>query len=129
MKALLDTNVALFMWGDRRRLSPRVRSLLESTEHQFLFSQVSTWEICLKAHAGKLPLGGEAPATYLPKRLRQSGLAYEPIADAALFLTFELPPHHHDPFDRLLIATAQILGVPLITADETIRRYAVEVLW
>ena len=60
---------------------------------------------------------------------RVSALTYEPIADEALFRSIELPPHHHDPFDRLLIATAQILGVPLVTAHAVIRRYSVEVLW
>ena len=129
MKALLDTNVALFMWGDPRRLSPTARTLLEATEHQFLFSQVSTWEICLKYGTGKLPLAGESPANFLRKRIRQSELAYEPIADEALFRSVELPPHHHDPFDRLLIATSLILGIPILTSDEIFRRYPIKVLW
>lgn len=129
MKALLDTNAALSVWGDPGRLSSTVRPLLEATTNQFVFSQVSTWEICLKYRTGKLPLGGEAPGAYLRKRLRQSEFAYEPIADEALFRTVTLPPHHHDPFDRLLIATAQILGVPIITADEIFKCYPVDVLW
>ena len=73
MKLLLDTNAALFMWIDRSRLSPTARTLLESTDHTVVFSQVSTWEICLKYQTGKLPLG-ESPATYLRKRLRLSAL-------------------------------------------------------
>lgn len=128
MKLLLDTNAALFMWADRRRLSPTARTLLESTEHTVVFSQTSTWEICLKYRTGKLNLG-EAPDAYLRKRLLLSDLSYEPIADEAIFRSIDLPPHHHDPFDRLLIATAQILEVPIVTSDEIFRRYAVEVLW
>lgn len=129
MKALQDTHTALFMWGEPSRLSPTVRASLETAEHQFVFSQISTWEICLKYRTGKLPLAGESPGTYLRKRIRQSEFIYEPIADAALFRTVELPPHHHDPFDRLLIATALALGIPILTADESFRRFPVDVLW
>ena len=63
------------------------------------------------------------------QRIRQSELTYEAIADAALFRTVDLPAHQQDPFDRLLIATALTLGVPILTAGETFRRYEVEVLW
>ena len=128
MKLLLDTNAALFMWMDRSRLSPTARTILESRDHTIVFSQVSTWELCLKYQIGKLPLP-EAPAAYLKKRLRLSELSYEPISDEALFRTVSLPSHHNDPFDRLLIATAQTLGIPIMTADESFRRYSVVVLW
>ena len=128
MRLLLDTNAALFLWMAPERLSPTARSLITQTGNVLLFSQVSTWEICLKYHVGKLPLP-EPPASYLRKRIRQSELTYEPIADEALFKTVDLPPHHHDPFDRLLIATSLTLGIPILTADETFRRYPVEVLW
>ena len=128
MKVLLDTHAALFLWAAPERLSPTARSLLGRIEHTCLFSQVSTWEICLKYQAGKLPLP-EPPAVYLRKRIRQSDLAYEPISDEAIFRSVGLPPHHHDPFDRLLIATAQTLKVPILSADEVFRRYAVGVLW
>lgn len=129
MKALLDTNVALFMWGDPGRLSPVVRNLLKSTDHQFLFSQVSTWEICLKYRTGKLPLNGESPRDFLHKRIRQSELTYDAISDAALFRSADLPSHHQDPFDRLLIATAQILDIPILTSDDAFHRYKVEIIW
>ncbi len=129
MRALLDTNVALFMWGDPGRLSPVVRNLLKSTDHQFLFSQVSTWEICLKYRTGKLPLNGESPRDFLHKRIRQSELTYDAISDAALFRSADLPSHHQDPFDRLLIATAQILDIPILTSDAAFHRYKVEVIW
>lgn len=117
------------MWIDRRRLSSTARALLESTDHTVVFSQVSTWEISLKYQTGKLSLGGDTPAGFLPKRIRQSNLTYETITDQALFRSVGLPPHHHDPFDRLLIATALSLSIPIVSADEVFRRYPVEVLW
>ena len=110
------------------RLSPTARSLVAETGNVLFFSQVSMWEICLKYHLGKLRLS-EPPAAYLRKRIRQSELTYEPIADEALFRTVDLPSHHRDPFDRLLIASAQVLGIPILTIDETFRRYPVEIIW
>ena len=56
-------------------------------------------------------------------------LTYEPISDEALVRTVDLPPHHHDPFDRLLIATALTLKVPILSADEVFRRYSADVIW
>lgn len=128
MKLLLDTHAALFLWASPDRLSPTARSLVENKANTLYFSQASTWEICLKYQIGKLPLP-EKPEAYLPRRIRQSELTYEPIADAALFRTVELPPHHNDPFDRLLIATALILKVPILSIDESFRRYSAEVIW
>ena len=128
MKLLLDTNAALFLWTAPDRLSSTARTLLSKPEHVLLFSQASTWEICLKYQIGKLPLP-ERPASYLRKRIRQSELTYEPIGDDALFATIDLPKHHHDPFDRLLIATALTLSVPIVSADDFLKRYPIEVVW
>jgi len=57
--------------------------------------------------SGRQASPARAAGVYLRKRIRQSDLAYEPISDEAIFRSVGLPPHHHDPFDRLLIATAQ----------------------
>jgi len=128
MKLLLDTHAALFMWIEPSRLGQTARTLLSDPTNKVIFSQVSTWEICLKHRLGKLPLP-QKPATYLKKRMRESDLTYEPISDAALFSTVDLPLLHKDPFDRLLVATARELDVPLVTTDASIIRYDVKTLW
>ena len=128
MRLLLDTHAALFLWAEPDRLSATARVLMADAKNQLIFSQVSAWEICLKYQVGKLPLP-EKPGPFLRKRIRQTDLTYEPISDQALFHTVDLPPHHSDPFDRLLIATALTLRVPILSADKDFRRYSAEVVW
>ncbi len=128
MKFLLDTHAALFAWAHPERLSTTARQLIEDRRNVLLFSQVSTWEICLKHQVGKLTLP-DKPRIWLPKRIRQSEFTYEPISDQAMFGAADLPLHHLDPFDRLLVATARQIDVPLITADEVLRKYEVDVVW
>jgi PIN domain nuclease of toxin-antitoxin system len=128
MKVLLDTNAALFFWADPARLSPAARAILEDADNTLIFGQVSTWEICLKYQIGKLPLP-EKPGPFIRKRLERDQLVYEPISDDALFASAELPKHHADPFDRLLIATASLLRVPIVTSDPLFKAYPVDVIW
>ena len=128
MKVLLDTNAALFLWAEPARLSPSARAILEDAENTLIFSQVSTWEICLKHQIGKLPLP-EKPGPFIRKRLERDQLVYEPISDDALFASVELPKHHADPFDRLLIATALTLRLPIVTSDPLFKAYAIDVIW
>lgn len=128
MKVLLDTNAALFLWADPARLSPVARAILEDADNTLIFSQVSTWEICLKHQIGKLPLP-EKPGPFIRKRLERDQLVYEPIADDALFASTDLPRHHADPFDRLLIATASLLRVPIVTSDPLFKAYPIDVIW
>ncbi|MBC8041603.1 MAG: type II toxin-antitoxin system VapC family toxin [Opitutaceae bacterium] len=128
MKVILDTNAALFLWAAPARLSPAARALLEDAGNTLIFSQVSTWEICLKHQIGKLPLP-EKPGPFIRKRLERDQLVYEPISDDALFASVELPKHHADPFDRLLIATAALLRVPIVTSDPQFKAYPIDVIW
>lgn len=128
MRLLLDTQAALYLWIAPERLGMSARVLLEDPSNVLLFSQVSTWEICLKYRIGKLPLP-EAPESYLRKRIRESDLTYEPISDRALFDTVSLPDHHRDPFDRLLLTTAQSLKIPIVSGDRNFPKYPVDVIW
>ncbi len=128
MRLLLDTHAALFMWIEPDRLGSTARALLVDPSNKLIFSQVSTWEICLKSRLGKLPLP-QNPKAYLRKRIRESDLNYEPISDSALFGTLDLPDHHNDPFDRLLIATAEALDIAMVTTDESIKRYNIRTVW
>lgn len=128
MRVLLDTQAALYLWMAPDRLGHSARIVLEDPTNVLLFSQVSTWEICLKFQIGKLPLLS-SPEKYLRKRIQESDLTYEPISDRALFDTVSLPHYHGDPFDRLLLATAQSLKVPIVSGDRNFPRYPVDVIW
>ena len=127
MRVLLDTQCWLWMAAAPDRLSPRARALVETTDHELLLSAASAWEIAIKHALGKLTLP-EPPERYVPSRaaaLRTLPLAIE--HDHALRVA-ALPPHHRDPFDRLLVAQAQIEDVPILTADPVFARYDVSVI-
>ena len=128
MKALLDTQAALYFWVGPERLSDKAREFMRDRANRLLFSQASTWEIVIKYSLRKLPLP-VPPAEYVPERIRGTDFEYEPISDRALFGVPNLPELHRDPFDRLLIATAKLLAVPVVTGDPVFREYPIEILW
>lgn len=93
-------------------------------------SVVVAWEISIKAALNRMPeLKGLTPEEYVPSRMR--GYDFEPlsIAFAHAFRVAHLPSIHRDPFDRMLIAQAQVEGLPIVTSDANIARYDVEVIW
>jgi PIN domain nuclease of toxin-antitoxin system len=124
---LLDTHIWLWMQTDPARLGDAALDLIEDVGNDLLLSAASAWEIAIKYQIGKLDLP-EDPATYVPDRMRRSGTAPLPVEPAHALRTGELPDHHKDPFDRLLVAQAQILGIPIVTVDEYIPAYDVAVI-
>lgn len=109
------------------RLSPASRSLLEDRSHELPFSVVSAWEIAIKQAIGKLRL--EEPAeTFVPSRVTALRTSSLPIEQRHALRVAVLPTHHRDPFDRLLIAQAQVEDLPILTADAVFRRYEIMVI-
>jgi len=129
LKVLVDTHVFLW-WASERgaRVSERARTLLSDVSTEVAFSIASVWELTLKVGAGKIELPG-AIEHYLPDRLRQHGFELLPIGLDHVFRAGSLPRIHGDPFDRILVAQAQIEGIPILTADPAIGRYDVETIW
>ena len=120
---LLDTHAALWALAEPEKLSQPARMALEDAENDVFVSVVSAWEIAIKRALGKL----EAPDE-LEAAIRMQG--FEP-----LLMTFHhaaqaggLPPHHGDPFDRMLIAQAQAEGLVLVTRDSDIPLYGVRTM-
>ena len=124
MRVLLDTQCWLWMALAPDRFSSRSRRLVEDRQNLLYLSAASAWEIAIKHGLGKLRLP-EDPETYVPARM--AALAVLPLAiDTPHALrAAALPPHHRDPFDRLLIAQAQIEDLPLLTADSALAVYDV----
>lgn len=110
------------------RFSAEARRLVASRETSLLLSAASAWEIAIKYGLGKLRLP-VPPAEYVPSRLQQTRTSPLPISHEHALRTGELPPHHRDPFDRLLVAQAQIERLPVLTADAQFEAYDVEVIW
>ncbi len=127
MNVLFDTNVLLWWLGEPSRIKSALLAELRAPESVLFYSQVSLLEIQIKASLGKLRLGFSVER--IPDLADQSGLTALPLSNAAIFMLPKLPDVHRDPFDRLLIAEAIQQGVPLVTPDETIRRYPVKILW
>ena len=127
MRLLLDTHCWLWLESAPERLSERVRRQLADPETELLLSVVSVWELAIKTALGKLELP-EALATYVPSRLRRSSVGTLPVRLEHALEVAQLPPHHADPFDRMLIAQARAERLPILTADTAFAAYDVELL-
>ena|SRR5690348_14998062 len=126
MRYLLDTSVFLQGWMVPERLGRRTRELLGSPGEECFLSAVSSWEISIKYALGKLDLP-EAPSKYVPTRLSEWRIQRLDIShDHALFVG-ELPQHHQDPFDRMLVAQAKVENMTIVTADRILEKYPIEI--
>ncbi len=128
MRILLDTHAFLWWASDRGPLSDRGRDLLSDGATEWLSSLASVWEIAIKVGGGRMVLP-DTVERYIPDRLRHDGFELMPIELRHAFRAGSLPPLHGDPFDRMLVAQAQLEGLPILTADPVIGRYDVETIW
>ena len=127
MSFLLDTHCWLWLQTDRERFDVELLETLASPSTGRYLSAASVWEIAIKYAIGKLPLP-EPPAIYVPERMRVSRVQELTITHAHALAVGALPPHHRDPFDRVLVAQAQVEGMTLVTADSTFARYDVRLV-
>jgi len=126
LRVLLDTHVFLWLHTDPERLGPRLQ-LLEDPAHERLVSTVVPWEIAIKAQLGLLDLP-EPVEVYVPARMSAIKARSVPVEQMHALAVASLPPIHRDPFDRMLVAQARQLGVPIMTADSVMSEYPVETL-
>jgi len=125
MRYLLDTSVLLWSVEDESKLSKRGRELLSSADSEVYLSSASSWEIAIKYALGTLPLH-IAPAVFIPEVMQ--GMALRPLEINHIHAVEagRLPLHHRDPFDRMLIAQAQVEGMVLLTGDRVFQKYEVD---
>lgn len=128
MRVLVDTHTWLWMLAAPDRLPVRAAAVVGDPATQVLVSAASAWEIAIKYELGRLPLP-EPPASFVPTRMRASGCDPLPVDHGHALAAGALPPHHRDPFDRLLIAQARQLRVPLCSGDRAVEAYDVDLLW
>ncbi len=128
MKYLLDTSIWLWSVGSVEKINRAGRELLADGKQEFYLSAASSWEISIKTSSGKLQLPGP-PTSYVPKRLADQGIIPLPILHQHALAVYDLPKHHTDPFDRLLIAQAQAEQMVVLTADRIFRKYPVAIVW
>jgi PIN domain nuclease of toxin-antitoxin system len=124
MRVLLDTHALLWALDGSEKLSELARRAILRLENEVLVSSVSGWEIAIKRALGKL----DAP--------RELGAAIDDAGFVRRLVRFEdcekldtLPPHHRDPFDRMLVAQALVDGIPIVTRDPWMSHYGVQTIW
>ena len=127
-RILLDTHAWLwFVFGDRR-MGVEQSTLIADPGSVKLLSVASLWEVVIKVQLGKLNLGQSVEELF-EREVYSTDIDVIGLDTAHLLAYAELPLHHRDPFDRLLIAQAQHLGVPIVTADRAFAAYEVETIW
>jgi PIN domain nuclease of toxin-antitoxin system len=121
VKLLLDTRLLLWAANDPDRLSKSVRKLIDDPESEPVFSAASIWEIAIKSGLGRDDFAIDAAV--LRSSLNDNGYSELPISGAHAAAVATLPPLHRDPFDRILVAQANVEGVTLLTADPEVAAY------
>jgi PIN domain nuclease of toxin-antitoxin system len=128
MKLLLDTHALLWFIGNDPQLSASARQIIEDRQHDKFVSAASLWEIVVKLSLRKLKLPRSFGEIF-PQQLEVNGFELLPISCLQLNQLVALPFHHHDPFDRLLIAQALADDMTIITRDTEFPKYQAKILW
>ncbi len=123
MRLLLDAHALLWFTGEPGRLREDARDAIVAAD-EVAVSAASLWELSTKIALGKL----EAPVDDIPGELREWGFDTLPVTGPHAWAAGRLPLHHRDPFDRMLVAQAQLEGLTIVTRDPSIARYQVAVL-
>lgn len=125
MRFLLDTSVILWSVAEEHKLNARALEAIRSKTDVLYMSAVSAWEIAVKYDLGDLRLHTE-PVSFVPEVIRGMGMQVLDITPVHAIEAGRLPHHHRDPFDRMLIAQANVEGMTLLTSDRIFGRYELE---
>ena len=128
MKLLLDTHVFLWWMERNRRLSTRAGALISDPDSEVFVSVVTIWEIAIKAELGQLEMPDDLGG-FLRSELTVNDFASLPIQFEHAIAARDLPRHHRDPFDRLLICQSRVEELTLVSADPVMAAYGADVVW
>lgn len=128
MKYLLDTMVWLWSVGPTELIGRAGLEILSSGPDEIYLSAASSWEIAIKAKLGKFQLP-EAPGRYVRTRLAKQGIRPLSVTLDHTLGVYDLPLHHNDPFDRLIIAQALADDMVILTSDRAFKKYSVDLVW
>jgi PIN domain nuclease of toxin-antitoxin system len=127
-RALLDTYAFLWWTEDSNELSRRARQAIADPANQCLLSLASCWEMAIKASLGRLKLPSSVER-FVKTHAVKKRIELLPIDLGQLARVEKLPFHHRDPFDRLLVAQALELDLPIVTADRAFKKYGIRLVW
>lgn len=125
---LLDTHTFLWMDHNPDSLSNTARRICQDGNNQLLLSVVSIWEMQIKAQLGRLELPADLPYI-IHNQVTTNDVVILSIEPVQIYELASLPDIHGDPFDRMLIAQAKLIGSPIITKDEKFAGYPVNTIW
>ncbi len=128
MKLLLDSHTLIWAADDPAKLTALAQGLLQDPSHDRLLSSVTLWEVAIKFGMGRLPLSLPY-REWMEKAIVDLGLVLLPITLDHAERQVLLPWHHRDPFDRLLVAQAQVENVAVVSNDAILDRYGINRLW
>ncbi|MBU6326735.1 MAG: type II toxin-antitoxin system VapC family toxin [Verrucomicrobia bacterium] len=128
MRLLIGTHALLWFCEGNSMLSPKARAAMEDDANERFVSHASAWEVAIKVSIGKLKLETDYRMIF-PGVLEANGFVFLPPAVEHYKAVITLPRHHGDPFDRLIIAQAQVEGLTILTSDEDFPAYEVPLLW
>ena len=127
MKLLLDTQMLIWATVWPERLPKKARQLITNMENELYFSPASLWEVTIKSWLNRPDF--QIDARVLRRELLDNGYVELAITGVHTTAIGDLPPLHKDPFDRLLLSQAKTEGISLLTADATLAKYAVPLLF
>ncbi len=122
--ALFDTQPLLWALADDPRLPAMIAEQIRAEPEGFGVSDVCLWEIAIKRSIGKLRVPDD-----LPRTIAEIGFAQIAITRHQVWAVGDMPLHHRDPFDRLLVAQAMDLDLPVVTNDRALAAYDIAVVW
>lgn len=128
MKLLLDTHIFLWLRNDSKKVSPQALTACRNRDNILYLSIASIWEIQIKHQLGKLQLSVSLEEL-LDQQCRENGLQLLPVETKHILALYQLPWHHKDPFDRILIAQTMVEEAYLVSADDWFKEYPVKLLW
>lgn len=128
MRILLDTHAFLWWIMDDSKLSDIAREHIEDGRNEVLVSAATGWEIAIKCQLKKLKLPNK-PGQFVAEHISSNSFSPLPITLSHALNVYELPMLHRDPFDRILVSQCQLEKLPMLTADQLVVQYGVEVIW
>ena len=127
MKLLLDTHIFLWFILNDQRLTESARVSIETESNEIFLSSVSVWEIAIKYQLNRLPLP-KPPGVFIPEQRAINRIQSLPLDEASATHVQQLPLHHSNPFDRMLICQALVQDLTLVSVDAAIQKYSVKLL-
>lgn len=128
MKYLIDTQVLLWIITDDKRLSKKTKKIFLNSQNTILFSLASLWEIAIKISLKKLVLDDGLP-DFINKHIKGNAVEILDIEISHILALENLPFHHRDPFDRLIISQSITENISLISSDKSFDLYSIKRIW